>query len=62
MDEWLTPTELAERLGLAKSTLANWRCAGTGPAYVRVAGGVVRYPTVEVAAWMAAQPAAWKAA
>jgi len=38
----LTPAKLAEHLDVSTGTLANWRSAGTGPKYVRLAG-VVRY-------------------
>jgi Helix-turn-helix domain len=38
----LTPTEAAALLRRAPATLANWRAAGTGPAYVKV-GRLVRY-------------------
>lgn len=39
----LTPAQAAEVLGVARSTLARWRSAGTGPTVVR-AGRAVWYP------------------
>jgi predicted DNA-binding transcriptional regulator AlpA len=41
--QFLTPTQMAERLGVKTKTLANQRSAGTGPKFVKV-GGAVRYP------------------
>lgn len=40
----LTPAEVAARLGVAQGTLANWRSLGTGPGYIKLNGGRVRYP------------------
>jgi predicted DNA-binding transcriptional regulator AlpA len=36
--------EAAELLGVATGTLANWRCTGRGPRYVRVGTRTIRYP------------------
>src|SRR5262245_44406805 len=38
----LSPSRAAEFLALSVRTLANWRVAGTGPAYCK-GGGAVRY-------------------
>jgi len=38
----LSPSTLAAELDVSEHTLANWRAAGTGPAYARV-GGLVRF-------------------
>jgi hypothetical protein len=46
----LLPNEAAERLRVSKGTLANWRCAETGPAYVKL-GRMILYPEVELAAF-----------
>lgn len=40
---YLTPEEMAERMGVTVKTLANQRSAGNGPKFVKV-GGAVRYP------------------
>lgn len=40
---YLTPKDMAERMGVTVKTLANQRSAGTGPKFVKV-GGAVRYP------------------
>lgn len=50
----VSPTDAAERLGVKASTLANWRCSGGGPAYIKV-GGRVRYRLVDLADWLDAQ-------
>ena len=39
--------ELAEMWGLPESTLRYWRCAETGPPYVKV-GGRIRYDLADV--------------
>lgn len=55
MDDLLSPRELAERWGLAVGTLANLRCAGRGPAFLRLGpnGSAVRYRTSDVLAYEA---------
>jgi hypothetical protein len=42
----LTTAELAKRWGMAPRTLANWRSAGTGPAFEKTPGTreSIRYP------------------
>ena len=50
----MRPSELSELLGIPTSTLANWRCAGVGPAYFRV-GRHVRYRPADVDAWLDGQ-------
>jgi predicted DNA-binding transcriptional regulator AlpA len=52
---WMTGAEVGRMLRLAPGTLNNWRSAGRGPKYVKLAGGVVRYPEADVKAWMDAQ-------
>lgn len=42
-----TPKQLAERWSLNVGTLANMRCAGTGPRYFKI-GKTVRYPLQRV--------------
>lgn len=39
---YLDPTTAASYLNLSVATLANWRSAGTGPAFLKV-GGRIRY-------------------
>ncbi|MEV8272681.1 helix-turn-helix domain-containing protein [Microbacterium sp. NPDC077184] len=51
---WLTPAQVADRLGLAVGTLANWRVAGIGPKSVKM-GRLVRYDEAVVAAWVDSQ-------
>lgn len=42
--KFLRPEELAIRWSVATKTLAKWRCDGTGPTYVKLSNGLVRYP------------------
>lgn len=45
----LTEDELCARLGVKKSTLATWRCKGTGPAYLKI--GRIAYRLTDVEEW-----------
>lgn len=51
-DRLLTPTELAERLGVSVGTLANMRWRGGGPPYIRMSGRCVRYRPSAVEKWI----------
>lgn len=53
-DRLRTPDEVADRITISAKTLANWRSAGTGPAYARI-GGRVRYRDADVDRWIDAQ-------
>ena len=46
----LTPKQVAARLQLSVNTLANLRCTGNGPPYMKL-GNRVRYPIRELEAW-----------
>lgn len=50
-DQYLTPTDLSDLLGVSPQTLAHWRYAGTGPAFVK-AGKYVRYPASSLGNWL----------
>jgi excisionase family DNA binding protein len=52
MDKLLTPTEVAEILGLQPSTLQFWRKKRKGPPHIRVGHRTVRYPETEFRAWL----------
>lgn len=49
---YLTPAELSERFEkrISPRTLSNWRCAGTGPKFVKL-GGRILYPLEQVEEW-----------
>ena len=49
-----SPQVLSEYVGIPATTLAQWRWAGTGPAYVKV-GRMVRYRREDVEAWLDSQ-------
>ncbi|MEM9066587.1 MAG: helix-turn-helix domain-containing protein [Planctomycetota bacterium] len=44
---YLSTDQLAERWGIARQSLANWRAARSGPSFVRI-GRAIRYSIVEV--------------
>ena len=48
----LTAERAAELLAVKASTLANWRSAGRGPAWIMV-GGAVRYRVEDLVAYVA---------
>lgn len=49
----LTTTEVAERLGVTKQTLRNWREAGTSPPFILLSPKVLRYPADQLQVWLA---------
>ncbi|MDY6808338.1 MAG: helix-turn-helix domain-containing protein [Actinomycetota bacterium] len=51
VDRLLTTNEAASLTGFSEKTHRNWRCAGTGPPYVRV-GRAVRYRESELRRWV----------
>jgi predicted DNA-binding transcriptional regulator AlpA len=51
----LNVREAASRLGLSKSTLDKWRCAGKGPRYVKSTDRAVRYDPEDLDAWITAR-------
>ncbi len=50
----LGPGDLSQLLGVPVATLANWRCAGHGPPFLKV-GRHVRYRSDDIAAWVDAR-------
>lgn len=58
MSDLLDTPEAARYLGgtspISASTLAHWRVAGIGPAFVRV-GRAIRYRRSDLDSWLAAQ-------
>lgn len=52
-DALFTAAEVAARYGIAVQTLANMRLAKTGPRYVKMPGGRVRYRLSDLADWEA---------
>jgi len=53
-DPLIRPADLGVLLGVPVATLANWRCAGKGPPFLKV-GRHVRYRPPDVDAWIAAR-------
>ena len=55
-----SPEELAEALGVKEQTLADWRNARTGPAFIRTSkgqrGGRIYYTSAAVTAWLSRLP------
>ncbi len=50
-DALLRASEVAQRLGYAPKTLANWRSRGIGPRVTTLPSGGIRYATRDVRAW-----------
>ena len=49
-----TPEALAAYLAITVATLENWAAAGYGPTPIQL-GGLIRYTSADVEAWLAAQ-------
>jgi hypothetical protein len=47
-----SPTEVAEFLNIAPSTLRDWRTQGIGPKYYRISYRDVRYDLEDVRSWL----------
>lgn len=44
----LRPSRVTAEYGVPEQTLANWRCQGRGPAYVRVSARLIYYDRNDV--------------
>lgn len=53
ISDLIDEVELAERLGISRSTLQSWRYAGRGPRYMKL-GRLIRYRNVDVDAFLSA--------
>ena len=53
LDSLITPDTLAERLGVTRRVIDEWRINGKGPAFIRV-GRTPRYRPESVDAWLLA--------
>ncbi|WP_257585530.1 MULTISPECIES: helix-turn-helix transcriptional regulator [unclassified Streptomyces] len=56
-DELLTPKQVQAEYGFSAGTLANWRWAGIGPAFIKTPGrsGRIKYRRSTIEAWLRAQ-------
>lgn len=52
MEKLMNTNELAEYLGIAISTIVDYRLKGIGPVYVKI-GHLVRYRKADVDNWVA---------
>ena len=52
MDKLLTPTEVAEILGISEITLKRYRLEGTGPQPSFISPRTIRYAPVAETAWL----------
>ncbi len=53
ISDLLDEVELAEQLGVSRSTLQSWRYTGKGPRYLKL-GRLIRYRNADVAAFLSA--------
>jgi predicted DNA-binding transcriptional regulator AlpA len=51
----LSPRQVAELIGIEKSTLSAWRRRGTGPPCYQIQGHLIRYEKAEVLGWLHSQ-------
>lgn len=52
MHTYLTAHAVAEKYGIAVGTLANRRCLGLSPEYVRLPNGRIRYREADIIEWI----------
>lgn len=57
MGRLLKPAEVADRIGVSKYTLLEWRRDGFGPPFLRLRGNSLRYPESELEAWVSERTA-----
>lgn len=50
---YIRPSAAAERYSISPSTLAQWRCRGDGPRFVKLSPTVVVYDVDEFDRWVA---------
>jgi hypothetical protein len=48
----LSPTDAAIALGVTSGTLASWRRAGTGPAYIKLGYHTIGYRVADLETWV----------
>ena len=48
----MRPPEAAHYLGISESSLAKWRCSGTGPPYMKLGERVVVYDQSQLDSWL----------
>jgi predicted DNA-binding transcriptional regulator AlpA len=58
MAEILTTDQAASHLALGRSTLEKWRCAGTGPKFIKLGLRRVGYHKADLDEWDCGAPAA----
>jgi len=52
----MTMVEVCEALGVARSTIDEWRATGRGPRFVRLPNGQLRIRRVALEAWLETLP------
>lgn len=53
---WMTMAEVLAELGVARSTMDDWRAHGVGPTFKRLPNGKLRLHRREFEKWLAALP------
>jgi hypothetical protein len=48
----LTEQEVSERIAVPKNTLSKWRMFSSGPAFIKLPNGRVRYPVADLERWL----------
>jgi predicted DNA-binding transcriptional regulator AlpA len=56
MAEIRNTNQAAAHLGVSPSTLEKWRCAGTGPKFIKLGVRRVGYDKADLDDWIASRP------
>lgn len=54
MENFLKEHQVAEVLGVSRSSLQKWRCRGCGPPFCKLGAKCVRYPESGLHKWLEA--------
>lgn len=52
----LTPSQVADRIGVSTRTLARWRARNEGPPFITLSDRTARYPSDGFERWLASRP------
>lgn len=48
----LTEAEVSRRIAVPQNTLSKWRMLASGPGFIKLPNGRIRYPAADLEAWI----------